>query len=252
MNVFKTKVRQAFRYWNRFGLANGSHLLANIALEQKYIQLPLRHYKAPVLARPNTSDVPVFEQVFVDREYDFPLPDLNPKLIIDAGANVGYAAVFFANKYPNARILAVEPESSNYELLVRNTVPYANITPINAALWNKTGHVAIDNPGAEKWTFRVTDSRSTTAPTVEALTVQDLLSIARSEHIDILKIDIEGSEKELFKADYGGWLERVSVMMIELHDEFITGCSKTFYCAVSQYNFNQFVRGENLILIKYV
>lgn len=251
MNVLQTKIRQALRYWNRFGLMKGSHLLANIASKQRYMQLHMPHYKSPVLARPDTSDIPVFEQVFIDREYDFPLPDLNPKLIIDAGANVGYAAVFFAHRYPDARILAVEPETSNYELLVRNTAPYANITPINAALWNKTGHVTIDNPTSEKWTFRVRDISPTSSSAVEALTVQDLLSIADAEHIDIFKLDIEGSEKELFESNSEVWLDHVAVVMIELHDQFVTGCSNAFYRAVSRYKFNQFVRGENLILIKY-
>jgi FkbM family methyltransferase len=249
MNIVKLKTRQALRYWNRFGFINGSRMLTDILLRQGRIRLP--HYKTSLLARNDTSDVMVFEKVFLDQEYDFPVPDLQPKLIIDAGANVGYVSIFFAAKYPEARILAIEPEESNYELLVRNTAQYPNITPIQAALWNKKGRVRIDNPGEEKWAFRVTETDSTGGAEIEALTIQDLLSLAGTDYIDILKIDIEGAEKELFESNYETWLGKVGVMMIELHDRFVVGCSRSFYRAVGQYQFNQSIKGENLILVKY-
>jgi len=229
---------------------NGSRILINVLINQSYIRLSLPSYKAPIFARRDTSDVFVFEQVFIDQGYDFPLVDLRPKLIIDAGANVGYTSVFFPHRYPGARILALEPESSNYELLLRNTAPYQNTTPIKAALWNKTGRVAIGNPESEKWAFRVTNTGLTNGPTIEALTVEDLLAMGGSEHVDTLKLDIEGAEKELFESNYEAWLGKVRVMMIELHDQLVAGCSGAFNRAVGQYQFNQSIKCDTLILVK--
>ena len=249
--MFKTKVRQVLRYWNRFGFVSGSRIFINVLLNRSFIRLPLPGYEAPIFARRDTSDVFVFEQVFVDQGYDFPLVDLEPGLIIDAGANVGYASVFFAHRYPAARILALEPESSNYELLLRNTAPYQNIEPIKAALWNKTGRVVIGNPESEKWAFRVTNTGPTNGPTIEALTMEDLMAIGGTEHVDILKLDIEGAEKELFESNYEAWLGNVRVLMIELHDQFVAGCSGAFNRAVGRYQFNQSIKCDILILVKY-
>ncbi len=249
--MLKIRVRQVLRYLNRFGFVSGSRILINVFLNRSFIRLPLPGYKAPIFARRDTSDVFVFEQVFVDQGYDFPLIDLEPKVIIDAGANVGYASVFFAHRYPGARILALEPESSNYELLLRNATPYQNITPIKAALWNKTGRVVIENPGSEKWTFRVTDTGPTNGGTIEALTMEDLLAMGGTEHIDILKLDIEGAEKELFESNCDAWLGKVRVMMIELHDQLVAGCSGAFNRAVGRYQFNQSIKCDILILVQY-
>jgi len=73
-----------------------------------------------------------FEKIFLDREYDLSFLNLDPKVIIDGGSNVGYASVFFANRYPDARIISVEPEASNFRLLVKNTRSYPNVTRIRA------------------------------------------------------------------------------------------------------------------------
>ena len=61
------------------------------------------------------------------KEYDFAVD--RPSVIIDAGANIGLASIWFASKFPEARILAIEPEKSNYELLVRNVEPLHHVTP---------------------------------------------------------------------------------------------------------------------------
>ena len=51
----------------------------------------------------------VFKAIFIRRNYRFPV-DINPKLIIDGGAYVGYSSIYFSLKYPQAKIIAVEPK----------------------------------------------------------------------------------------------------------------------------------------------
>src|SRR6185369_12585741 len=86
--------------------------------------------------RLKTSDIATFKKIFLDREYDFPL-EKKPETILDAGANVGFASVFFAQKFPTAKIVAIEPEASNFALLKKNSSPYPNIIPVQGALWNE-------------------------------------------------------------------------------------------------------------------
>ena len=67
----------------------------------------MKGYKHPIFIRSNSTDISNFHEIF---NIEFPLPNnLNPKFIIDAGANVGYASIFFLNKYPKASVIAVEP-----------------------------------------------------------------------------------------------------------------------------------------------
>src|SRR5436190_21998125 len=80
----------------------------------------IRH---PVYVRIGTTDLSVLKQVLVERQYDFSLP-VTPKVIVDAGANIGLSAVFFANKYPAAVIFAIEPEESNFKVLEKNVSAY--------------------------------------------------------------------------------------------------------------------------------
>ena len=116
--------------------------------------------KHPVHLRVRTSDVSLYKDIILRKEYDLGLPEFSPRTIVDAGANSGMATLYYANKYPNAKIVAVEPEPSNYAALVKNVAPYPNVTPINAALWNKDGTVSLGPTGLDstpygKWAFQV-------------------------------------------------------------------------------------------------
>ena len=68
--------------------------------------------------------------------------------------------------------------------------------------------------------------------------------------IDILKIDIETSEKQLFSENYSEWLPKVKVIIIELHDRMDAGCAKSFFTAINNCytNYTYSTLGENVII----
>jgi hypothetical protein len=68
------------------------------------------------------------------------------------------------------------------------------------------------------------------------------------QRVDILKLDIEGAELELFGPGCEQWLPLVDILIVELHDRFRSGCSRAFYKAITNFNFRQEVRGENLFI----
>jgi hypothetical protein len=92
--------------------------------------------KHPVHLRVRTSDVSLYKDILLTGEYGVQLPR-PPRTIVDAGANVGLATVYYANKYPLAKIVAVEPEPTNYAALLKNVALYTNVIPIKAALWSR-------------------------------------------------------------------------------------------------------------------
>ena len=159
------------------------------------ISLFSRTLNRPLTIRPGTSDLGCFEKVLIHEEYKIPF-ETNPRLIVDAGANIGLASIYFANKFPQAKIIAIELELSNYELLVRNCRGMTNVTPLHAAVWSRETSLRIANPAAEKWEFTV-ESCTNGAAAIKALTIPQILAQSGHDTIDILKLDIEGAEWHL-------------------------------------------------------
>lgn len=218
--------------------------------KDREIQIYLRPVGRPIALRCATSDIICLRKVFLQEDYRSPFP-IDPRIIIDAGANIGMATLFFAQQYPKAKIIAIEPERSNFQILQRNCAGLANVTLVEAALWPEHCTLTIKDPQAEKWSFSVTAARPESEPNsrkVRALTIPDLLQEFHLDHIDLLKLDIEGAEKELFNANAGSWLGSVGQIVIELHDRLQTGCARSFYAALVPAPFAQEVRGENIFI----
>src|SRR5262249_44431289 len=152
------------------------------------------------------------EKVFISRECDLSFLQPEPGVIIDAGANVGYASVFFAETFPKARIIAIEPEPANFALLQQNTAPYANVTPVRAAIWPHAASVSIENPNDEAWAFRVQEGDRSNGNTIRGVSVPELVAEHGISSIDIFKIDIEGAEKELFQPGCESWLKKTQIL----------------------------------------
>ena len=201
----------------------------------------------PVYLRLLTTDVQTYKYVFLEREYAFDLP-FSPATIIDAGANIGMASVYFAHTYPQSRIIAIEPEDSNFDMLAKNVRLYRNVMPMHAALWNHDGEIGISEAESAsgetgKWacvTYEGAGSK------VRAICMQTLLKEFDQEPIDILKMDIEGAEREVF--DRPVWMNRIRCLMIELHDRIKPGCSAAVDSATR--DFKRYLRGDTTFYLR--
>jgi FkbM family methyltransferase len=180
----------------------------------------------PFSIRPGTTDSAVLGQVIARDEYGFlwkqHLPA--PRIILDAGANCGIASVLFANLFPDATIVSVEPATDNFAALSTQIEPYASrIWAVNAALWGE--HAALNVvKGARhgrEWDNQIkadvaaADSKNAIAGN----TVAELLQLHELPRFDFVKIDIEGSEKQVFEAQDLSWLDAASYVAVELHDD---------------------------------
>lgn len=203
----------------------------------------------PVHLRFGTSDIPTFKQVFLDQEYAcrFAAP---PSVIIDAGANIGLYSILMASQFPAARIIAIEPEKSNFDLLLRNSAPYPNITPVFGALWHTSEDIRLVDPGRGNWGFACAPKREAAAALdcVPGFTVPTLLQRFSLDRVSVLKVDIEGSEKFVFE-NSGEWISSVDALIVELHDRWYPGCSRSFYSNTPGFS-REWVRGENVFLAR--
>ena len=216
--------------------------------ENKLIGLKIRGYKHIVYLRNGTSDIPMFYYIFQEREYDFNF-DFEPKVIIDCGAHIGLGAIFFANKFPNALIYSVEPEKTNFEILLKNTKGYPNIKCLNYGVWNKTTNLKIVDTGLGNWGFMTEEVDYQDENTVEAISIQEIMKRHQIDNIDICKINIEGTEKELFAQNFEKWLPKTKAIIIELHDRMREGCTKSFFNALTNYDFSLYPSGSYLVCI---
>jgi FkbM family methyltransferase len=212
-------------YFRRFGIARGllvgiQTVAPRLAGHNRLTTIRLPGMRWPLYLRARTSDLRAFQQVFIDGDHDVPLPAA-PRTIVDAGANVGFASVAFAHRFPEARVIALEVEAGNYAMLQRNVAPYPNVRALHAGLWSHRTTLQIVNPSDDAWAFRVSEGGK-----VPALGVTDICALFDTDHIDLLKVDIEGAELEVFSNHAERWIDRVSWLMIELHDHLRPGCSK--------------------------
>lgn len=172
----------------------------------------------------------------------------SPRVIVDAGAYTGLSTAYFAMWYPAAKIIAIEPDEANFQLQ-RNTAAFANVQAVGVALWVESGSVALADPGYGPWGLQV-DGPAGTSTQVPAITMDEVLRDYQLDTVDLLKVDIEGSEKELFDAA-GSWIGRVDAICLELHDRFKPGCSRAFYRAVEDFG-TEFRLGEDVLVLREV
>ena len=151
-----------------------------------------------IFLRQGTSDISVFNQVFIKKEYDLPI-NFKPKHIVDLGANIGLTSLYLRNMFQNARIVAIEPDSSNFKILQKNLGTIDNVRAIHAAVWHNNCKLAVIDTG-RKWGIQVMQSyenASEISEYVDGISIPTIVKLNRLNSIDILKIDIEGSERTL-------------------------------------------------------
>jgi FkbM family methyltransferase len=203
----------------------------------------------PIRLRLASSDAKAMASCLLDLQYDFEL-GFEPKTILDLGGNIGCSSIYFANRWPHANVYAVEPFQQNYELLQFNTANYANIRVARAAATCNPGRMSLALPQAGFWGVQVIESPSSArlADSVQGKTICDLMDDAGFDRVDLLKMDIEGSELGLFRENAEQWLRRTRVLVVELHDWIRPGCSWHFERALGTRQCRRIAIDENIVV----
>jgi FkbM family methyltransferase len=205
-------------------------------------------YPQPVSIRGgNSTDGFAFYQHLAMK--DLEVFDLgSPGLIIDAGANIGMASLYLLNRYPSVKIVAVEPDPDTFELCRINLAPFSGrVILVKGAVWSSCGQLVFVREEAE-WNSHVRDTENehaeqnappgaATETKVDSFDIPALISMGGGGPIDLLKMDIEGSEAQVFSSRSDEWLPCVRNMVIELHGP---ECEKSFQRAMEGYQYDGF------------
>jgi FkbM family methyltransferase len=257
---FVTRVRQAFSRLRVISRAiSGIGLPATLQLVRRRIaaafgqgpetlyRIRVPGYQYPVSIRGgNSSDGFAFYQLLVMKDLD--VLDLgSPSLVIDAGANIGMASLYLLNRYPSLKVVAVEPDPGTFEILCMNLRPFADrVVLVNGAVWSSCGQLVFVREQVE-WNSHVRDMTNIHASgnrpdaaiemNVESFDIPSLISLGGGGPVDLLKVDIEGSEKEVFSKNVERWLPSIKNIVIELHGP---ECEKSFHGALEGYRYEGF------------
>lgn len=240
-----TTLKKVLRHMRRFGLGASWEAMRLYFSRGTLVPLRLPGLAHPLWARSGTADVATFEEVFVAREYDLPFCNFTPRDIVDLGANIGYASVYFAARWPTANVLSVEPDEQNAQLLEQNTRRWPRITRLQAAVWPHPARVSVANPGDASNAYQMCEAPASAEGGVAAYTVPQLMDTLGCEQLDLLKMDVEGAEREILRGA-PDWLDRVSVLVIELHDRLAPGCGMALSEALMGRRFRMEIVGANL------
>lgn len=199
--------------------------------------------------RDDSSDEALFAELVGKDEYGYIAFKQEPKVIIDVGANIGLSSRLFANRYPEATVIAIEAESENYKLLQCNANGHPRIIPLHAALMSTDGYGHIVDVGEGDLAYQVSLS-SGEGPSVKCISFKTLKQMYNIDTIDLLKMDIEGAEYELFKNNQINF-SQVGTLVIELHDRIRPGCNKCFFETIKNHYDFEWIGGENYYFSKY-
>jgi FkbM family methyltransferase len=149
---------------------------------------------------------------------------MTASFIIDAGANIGDTSLYFLRHFVDSRIVALEPHPTFFRIAEKNLRPYTNATLLRKGLWSTetTLGFADDSTGSSVCI------QKPSAIMIETTSVSALLQKFEANHIDILKLDIEGAEQEVLLNNSDSWLSRTAVIVAELHGQQITDRCTSF------------------------
>jgi FkbM family methyltransferase len=221
-DMFQANLKRAHHGWSN--LANRVRGAAPVKVRLHFPPV------MPFCYRPGTTDLLVLEQVFLDREYHVePLTPESIEYIVDLGSNIGVTAMLWAQRYPSARMVLVEPDPDNFKLLGQNTASFRRrCVLIKAAVSDRRGEGSFFRSQREYGHSILKTDDCVSEIQVETLTVSDVLSESGFPRVDLLKMDIEGGEK-IVMPTIGSWKYAPHYLIAELHapydfDAFTVHC----------------------------
>ena len=158
-------------------------------------------------------------EVFAFGAYDLPSVDrYSVRTVIDIGANIGAATLWFSQKFPLAHVLAVEPGSQTASRLKANIHRNGlsnRVEVITAAVGAQEGAGSLI-PGYSSALSHL-DPSGRTGEVVSVITLEGLFARVQDGEIDLVKLDCEGSEYEIILGVTPGVIARVRNLVAEYH-----------------------------------
>lgn len=210
-----------------------------------------------VYFRPYSTDILLILNLFCrslsdgGMEYRIDFSDVieDAKTIVDAGANIGLFTLLYKMKYPSAKFICIEPDVDNFEILKKNVMDYEDVECVLGGVWKCDTFLKIVDRGTGEWGFAVEECEKSES-SCQGYSVKSVFELFHVTSVDIFKMDIEGSEEDVFEINYESWIESVDSYIIETHDRIRPGVEKKLISLFEVYNYRFVRNGENIIFIR--
>ena len=189
----------------------------------------LRGILHPICIRPGTEDIgSILNNIFREEYGQFP-NSFDPSTIVDAGAYIGDTSAYFLSRFKSARVFALEPNPESYDIAKKNLSFYGDrVLLMSVALSKQDGAVRISGSATGA---AVSDS----GYEVRSACMDTLMHDFQISKIDLLKMDIEGSELEVLRLNESDWLRKVRLLLLETHGQEI---EKAVLPVIESYGFS--------------
>ena len=192
------------------------------------------------------GELQVMRDILLDEDYSLgSLPP--PRLILDVGANIGLAALYFRAQYPDAEIVAIEPDPASFAKLEHNVAADARIRPVNAAAAAEAGELLLTRPAGYSIasSLKRSGSDGDAYARVRAATLDVLCDELGLSAIDLVKLDVEGAELEALRGF--ARLEDVPVVIGEAHPELLGDDLDEFFGLLSGFEVRRLSESDDAI-----
>lgn len=152
------------------------------------------------------------KEIFIEEVYNVELPP--QAYVLDCGANIGLSVIYIKEKFPDANVIAFEPDTNNYRLLRQNVQAFGfqQVQLEEKAVWTANTELLFESEGNMGSRIGTGDSGG---KKTRAVRLKDFIN----KRVDFLKMDIEGAEYEVIK-DIADKLHLVDQMFVEYHGKF--------------------------------
>lgn len=212
-NMFQSNLKRVHHGWSQ--LANRMFGTAPVNVQLRFAS------DMPFCYRPGTTDLLVLEQVFLDGEYQVePIAPESIEYIVDLGSNIGVTAMFWAQRYPDALMVLVEPDPENFKLLQQNTAAFKDrCVLINAAVSDCCGMTSFFRSDREYGHSILKTDDCVSEIQVKTMTVSDVIHESGFPRVDLFKMDIEGGES-IVMPTIRTWSCAPHYLIAELHPPY--------------------------------
>jgi FkbM family methyltransferase len=271
--MIREKIERLPNFLKRYGLLDGLRLGFGVPVEGNDVTAPARPLRVPDFAqpihlRPNRSDYSIFWQCVVRQQYDLSrfvqmeqikaraaamLAAGQKPLIIDGGANIGLSLRGFARDFPQAHVIAVEPDDDNFRVLAANAAELdAPHTCVQGAVASRAGHARVVARERGSAGFMTEYCAADHPEALRTFTIPDLVAMVPGGRPWIVKLDIEGGQDELFSANTD-WVADAELIMLEPDDWAFawSGSTVNFLRALSAYDFDYVLDGEMILCFRH-
>lgn len=212
-NVIPMSVKNSLYSFVKNHLTSTGRELKKIAKKGRFISNDTNIFGLKFKYVDSASFVFIYKEIFQKEIYKFSINNSNP-YIIDCGANIGLSVLYFKRIYPQAHIVAFEPDFKIFETLSENvrTFNLKDVLTVNKAVWSSETELDFYSDGSDGGRIKNNEMLDSKVQKVKTTTLSNYLN----RPVDLLKIDIEGAELEVLKS-IKDQLQNVTFLFIEYH-----------------------------------